>query len=574
MRTLIVALALALLPAVAGAQRDTSASRGLPRDVRRDAERLWNAPAALRDSGAVTIDSAQTIDGDVAVRNGPLTVAGHVTGRVLAINTDVNLTTSARIDGDLLVIGGTVTGRDVAYVGGEIRIYRERLGYDTEGDRIATHAGADQPDDNSWWRRWERRRSDSWSKIQIASAGAYNRVEGLPINLGPQVYRRTPWGSFRLDAYGVLRTGSSFSSSSNDVGHSVRGEFTLGRVHGLGFGGQLYDVVNGVEDWQLSDIEVGLASFLFHRDYRDYYQRHGGRLFASVFARPDVGLTLSYGDERWTTRQLHDPFTLFYDRTSWRPSPLFDEGVVHVADVALHVDTRNDLDRPWAGWYAVADYEHGTGNLTTLGASSYARAIAGPVSYGRAFVDLRRYNRISPDAQINLRVVMGGWVGGDALPLERRLSVEGAGAVPGFDFRAPGDQYSTGTCSGPNAPPGRPAECDRIALGQVEYRGSFHIGWDDDGQFDRSYGSSRRYRHRGLDADGAVVLFADAGRGWLVNTPGTPLSFGKSAVPPLSTFRSDIGAGLDFGEFGIFVAKALSVTGMPANVFVRLRHRF
>lgn len=571
MRTLLLVLSMAVLPAAAWAQ-DSTISRGLPRDVRRDAERLWNAPAAMRDTAAAEIEAGRTVDGDVAVRNGPLTVAGHVTGRVLAINTDVTLMPSARIDGDLLVVGGTVTGRDVAYVGGEIRIYRERLDYETDGGRIVAAKGDQGSDEFPWWRRWERRRSNSWSRIQIASAGAYNRVEGLPVNLGPQLFRRTSWGSFRMDAYGVLRTGSSFASSNNDVGHSVRGEFMVGRVAGLGFGGQLYDVVNGVEEWQLNDIEVGLASFLFHRDYRDYYQRHGGRLFASVFARPDVGITASYAHERWTVRELHDPFTLFRNESAWRPNPVLDEGLMHIADVALRVDTRNDVDRPWAGWYVVADYEHGTGTLNSLGTSSYTRGLAGPVSYGRGFLDLRRYNRVSPDAQINLRVVLGGWLGGDPLPLQRRVSADGAGAVPGFDFRSPQDAYSTGTCSGPGAPAGRPAECDRIALGQIEYRGNIHVGWTDDSDLDRA--SGRRRFHNGFSMGAAWVLFADAGRGWLVNTTGTPLSYGKSALPPFSTFRTDIGAGLDFGDVGVFVAKALSESGQPANVFVRLRHRF
>lgn len=571
MRTLLLVLSMAILPAAIGAQ-DSTTSRGLPRDVRRDAERLWNAPAALRDTAATEIEAGRTVDGDVAVRNGPLTIAGHVTGRVLAINTDVTLMPSARIDGDLLVVGGTVSGRDVAYVGGEIRIYRERLDYETDGGRIVADQGEQGSDEFPWWRRWERRRSNSWSRIQIASAGAYNRVEGLPVNLGPQVFRRTTWGSFRMDAYGVFRTGSSFASSNNDVGHSVRGEFMVGRVAGLGFGGQLYNVVNGVEEWQLNDIEVGLASFLFHRDYRDYYQRHGGRLFASVFARPDVGITASYSHERWVVRELHDPFTLFRNQSAWRPNPVLDEGLMHIADVALRVDTRNDVDRPWAGWYVVADYEHGTGTLNSLGTSSYTRGLAGPVSYGRGFLDLRRYNRVSPDAQINVRVVLGGWLGGDPLPLQRRLSADGAGAVPGFDFRSPQDAYSTGTCSGPGAPPGRPAECDRIALGQIEYRGNLHIGWTDDWDLDRT--SGRRRFHNGFSMGAAWVLFADAGRGWLVNTTGTPLSYGRSALPPFSTFRTDIGAGLDFGEVGVFVAKALSQSGQPANVFVRLRHRF
>src|SRR5205823_5033645 len=161
------------------------------------------------------------------------------------------------------VVGGDVEGRDVAQIGGEIRIYRDRLRYVQEGDQIvadqdalaAGGAGAGDP----WWRRWEHRRADrSWSRLQIASAGAYNRVEGLPINLGPQVNRTTSWGSARLDAYAIFRTGSSFSTHEDDIGHNVRGELRIGRLEGFALGGRLFNVVEGVEPWQLSDLEVGL----------------------------------------------------------------------------------------------------------------------------------------------------------------------------------------------------------------------------------------------------------------------------------------------------------------------------
>jgi len=44
--------------------------------------------------------------------------------------------------------------------------------------------------------------------------------------------------------------------------------------------------------------------------------------------------------------------------------------------------------------------------------------------------------------------------------------------------------------------------------------------------------------------------------------------------PPLSTFRSDIGLGLDFAGIGVYAAKSVSTPAEPINFFVRLRHRF
>jgi hypothetical protein len=112
---------------------------------------------------------------------------------------------------------------------------------------------------------------------------------------------------------------------------------------------------------------------------------------------------------------------------------------------------------------------------------------------------------------------------------------------------------------------GRPAQCERIALAQLEYRKDLRIS------LSNGQGGARRTRFR---ADGAWVFFADAGRGWLVNAPGNALDIGRQALPSLSTYRTDIGGGLDFTFIGVYVAKALSAPQEPMNVFLRLRHRF
>jgi hypothetical protein len=590
MRTCL-AVAAAMLPvcaAVARAQEgDTLLSRrGLPPDVAREAASLFNTTKGLRVVGPLEIEAGREVVGDVAVLNGPLTISGHVTGRVLAINSDVILRPSSRIDGDLLVVGGEVAGRDAALIGGEIRIYRDALRYHQEGDEIVAERDSLGIEGEPWWRRWEHRRSErSWSKLQIASAGAYNRVEGLPINLGPQINRRTSWGNTRLDAYAILRTGSSFSGSDGDIGHNVRAELQLGRFEGIALGGRLFNIVDAVEPWQLSDLEVGLASFLVHRDYRDYFQRHGASASASVFAWRDVRLTGSFSDERWLSRAENNPFTLFRSDADWRPNPMVDEGRMHVANATFSVDTRNDEENPWSGWYITADWERGAGMLRPValipipaGGTTVESGAPGPVIYSRGFLDLRRYNRVSPDAQLNLRMLLGGWLGGDPLPIERRLSVDGPGVMPGYGFRGPHVGADLGTCNVGQVYPGQPALCDRIVLVQAEYRGDLHFDinpdWEShDDVVHRAKDASLRARAHHFHRDGTWVVFADAGRGWLVGTGTDTLTYAKDRLPPFSTFRTDLGAGVDFGGVGFYLAKAMTANE-PVRLFVRLRHRF
>ena len=120
MRSLTLALCATLVAHVVGAQRSDSTydRAGLPRDIAQEATRLFNETAALRATDRVEIEENRVIDGDVAVLNGPVIIAGRVRGRVLAINSDVILRHTARIDGDLLVVGGEVEGRHAAFIGG------------------------------------------------------------------------------------------------------------------------------------------------------------------------------------------------------------------------------------------------------------------------------------------------------------------------------------------------------------------------------------------------------------------------------------------------------------------------
>ena len=559
------------LSSAAGAQvRDSQMDRsGLPRDVAREATRLFNETAALRATGRVDIEQERTVEGDVAVLTGPVYISGRVKGRVLAINSDVILRSTARIDGDLLVVGGEVEGRHAAYVGGEIRIYRQELQYVRDGDLIAPTRGSTPSDtDGGWWRRWERSPRRSGSKLYVATAGAYNRVEGLPIHLGPQIYVNGPSGTARLDAYAIVRTETSFGGDQDDIGHNVSTEFRLGRRGGLLVGGRLFNNVEPTETWQLSKAEAGLAAFLFRRDYRDYYERRGGQVHAGLFVRRGADVTVSYGDERWGSRQSEVPWTLLRQGASWRANPLFDEGRIHLINSTLRVDTRNDSDSPWSGWYVLADVEHGFGRMTQFAPRSdpVGQSSAADIQYARAFMDFRRYNRVSPDAQLNFRVVTGGWVNGDPLPLQKRFALDGPGGLPGYDFRTPSSQNLL-TCTTGAYVPGLPGQCDRMALAQVEYRGDLHFDfftdWEDD-NYMRSH------------SDGMWVFFADAGRGWLVGpgSAGDELTLSRGQFPALSTFRTDLGIGLDFDVLGVYVAKAMSEPREPANFFVRIRHRF
>jgi hypothetical protein len=365
----------------------------------------------------------------------------------------------------------------------------------------------------------------------------------------------------------VVRTETRFQSDNDDVGHNVNLELRLGRPGGLLLGGRAFSLVEPTETWKLTDLEVSMAAFLARRDYRDYYERRGGQVRAGLFIRKGIEVTGAFSDERWTSRIASTPWTLTRRTAGWRPNPIFDETQLHLLNGTVKVDTRNDARDPRSGWFMLADYEQGTGTVSAYAPRSNPVGLAAGtnIEYSRVFADLRRYNRISPNSQFNMRVVTGGWVNGDPMPLQRRFSLDGAGTMPGYDFHSPNALREL-TCTTDSFVPGIPGQCDRMALAQIEYRGDLHFGlftdWDND---DYSRSSS----------GGGWVFFADAGRGWLVGTPGDSLTFAKNKLPPLSTFKTDLGFGLDFSSVGIYVARAMNSPAKEAtNFFLRIRHRF
>ncbi|MEO7963910.1 MAG: BamA/TamA family outer membrane protein, partial [Gemmatimonadaceae bacterium] len=446
--------------------------------------------------------------------------------------------------------------------------------YTREGDRLTRRTGDDVT--TPWWRRRDRWRKGPWSELRLVSAKTYNRVEGLPVHIGSRSGQDFGWGRLLVEGYGIIRSADGFEWKSDNLGHSVSAALQLGKRQGVRLGGRLFNEVEPVESWQLDDSEIGMASFFLHRDFRDYFNRHGGALTANIFGGRDLDLALAYTDERWSTRAARDPWTVFRNTEPWRENPEMDEGTFHLLNATLRYDTRNDQMHPWSGWFMKADYEYGTGTIaryapTTPGVRE--STTRGLTSYDRVLFDVRRYNRVAPDAQLNFRIVAGGWLSGDDLPLQRRFSLGGPGSLSGFDFRsAPSGtdvlQCNTPAIVGSAAPAGTPAECERFAFGQVEFKNDLHF--DPFGLF----AEDRSWRRSGWGRGTQWVLFGDVGRGWPVGARDGSLTYGKWSIPRLGSFKADVGLGLVLDNVGVYLSKALVKESSPLNVTVRLRPRF
>lgn len=566
--TIVLACCLAVLASGARAQGTDTTGRAdtLTADDAAAAAYLYDQPAALRATAPLDIPAGHLVDGNVAVLEAPLTVAGHVTGRVTVINGDVTVAPGGRIDGDLTVTGGVVRAADSAAVGGRVRAFRERMSYRVVDDEIVAATSDTGGSLAAWFRRWKRRHRRSQSRLMLRG-GTYNRVEGLPVLAGVALRRNADFGPTSVEALGIWRSADHFEWKGENLGYRISGEMQFGFGRGIAIGAQAFDEVQPLEPWQLRDSEIGLATFFFHRDYRDYYNRHGARGYVSLRDGRTLSLTLGYGVERWQPRRARDPFTLFHNGAPWRPNPVMDAGRFRLADATLTYDTRNNEENPWTGWLITARVEHGWSPQVVEGPTApLARpAATGPVrvAYSTGMIDARRYNRVSPEAQLNARLVLGGWLGGDPLPLERRFSLGGAGTLPGYDFREPLEGTDVFTCSDAQVISGIPAQCERMLLAQLEYRHDIHLHL-----FERADAWTF---HHPLQ----WVVFTDAGRGWLLHeyaADGTVRR--RSDLPPLGTLKADVGVGFDADVIGLFVAKSVTDASNRPNFLIRLRHRF
>jgi hypothetical protein len=529
---------------------------------------VFNAPGTRRSFGTFTVAAGDTVPGPVAVVDGPVRILGTVSGDLVAINADVTLDREAVVQGDVVVLGGLLEEAPGSDVRGTLRRQSEHLDVRREGDRLVLRSRprvwVDRDDSR---RRAFYQRSHGHAFIVLGTGGTYNRVEGLPLRLGAGVEWSSGPIDGRLRGYGVFRTAGDFKGNRRDLGYQAEGELTMGRRPALTVGGRAFDLVVPTQEWPLTRAEVGWASLLWHRDYRDYYLQRGFTGFVRFEPMSGFALVGELSRVEETSIAERDPWTPFRNAEAWRPNPAVDAGDFTLLSGSLEHDTRERRDWGAGGWLARATWEHGRGeNMVERPLDPVIRAPipAAGYTFDRVSADLRRYQPIGRSGELGLRGFFAGVVGDGVLPIQRRYSLGGPDPMNGWGFR----EFA---CNAALADPGLPGLCDRALLFQAEYRGGFGLDWldhdDHDGQ-DRRRGNDHRdwdwdWHGDWFDFDGPhLVLFANAGTAWLASQPG--------GIPGLEW---DVGAGIALGSVGLYGARAIRA-GEPLRLTLRVERRF
>jgi hypothetical protein len=402
--------------------------------------------------------------------------------------------------------------------------------------------------------------------LVIGLGDTYNRVEGLPLRLGAGLEWQSGDLGGRVRGYGVFRTAGDFSGTREDLGYGSDGQLQLGTgIPRLTLGGRAYDLVVPTQDWPLTRHEAGWATFLWHRDYRDYFLQRGVAGFVTLEPFATVALTGEITRVNEASIAARDPWTPFRNAEAWRPNPVIDAGDFTLLRGTVEIDSRRSERSAGSGTLLRATWEHGTGENVVerpLPATIRAPIPATDYTFDRASVDVRQYQRIGGVGQFRLRGFWAGVIGDGPLPIQRRFSLGGPDPMNGYAFRAFG-------CNAGVSDAALPGLCDHVLLFQAEYRGSFGVDWM--GWDQRAY-RDRRTHDDWPDWDWnpgdwfwfegpSIVLFTNAGTGWLSTEDGPgPLHW-------------DVGAGLVFGSTGLYVAKAIR-EGEPLRVTLRIERRF
>jgi hypothetical protein len=541
---------------------------GLAPEIVRSVVAFYNDSTTLRFQGSLTVPAGSQLQGRVAVFRGTLRVFGRIDGAVTVINGDLIIAEGGTVVGPVTVAGGRLDVRRGGSHQGEAAsydplapVYRQPTGLLAVRDRrkplgeLAAASASFQT-------------GRVYTTLTLETGRTYNRVEGLPIVFGPTfTVLGTTNVDARLDLRGIFRPATDRSKLRDAVGFLASTEWTGGeRRPWIGFGGRGYRLIQTTDDQPLTKGESGWSAFLLQRDLRDHYEARGIEVYGFVqpVRRLRFGVSLRRDSER--SVRASDPISALRNSETWRPNPLIDDGHYRTIRVGLDYDSRDDPNRPANGWLIHTDVEHS--KSTDVSPVALPAAVRSPLptspspyQFGKLRFDLRRYARFNPTSRVNLRILGAGWLGGDPLPVQRRVALGGPDILPGFGFR---DLNCAPAGFDDNA---LTALCDRMLAAQLEVRTNLPVGLPF-----RIHNPDLATLQQLLGIEQAeLVLMGNVGKAWL--TGEGPGRVPNNRIPKFGEWEKDVGVGIDAGGIGLYLAKGISAD-RPLRFTVRLVRRF
>lgn len=365
----------------------------------------------LTYQGNTVIQKGDTLNTNVIVKSGDLTIYG-------------------RINGDVLVIGGDLYVRDGAYVGGNIKVINGEVNKDDDAivmgyiDESSSRKEKAYREEEKNFRRSSTRLHANWANETTNLDNfifRYNRVEGLFLGAGSE--KRYYWDDQRsYSLYGSVGYGFKSHNWRGNLGLSRQFAFDDGQLIEIEAEG--HSLTDTKDDWLIGVHENTAAAILIHEDYRDYFRRDG------------YGINLGYATQRdYFTGQvkvgyLSDEYRSMENQTEWsffggdkrfRPNPAIDEGNMRSIVSSAGLSTVTSTMYGPEGWSMLATAEVAEKNL------------GGEFTFNRYVADVRRYQPLGRYDNLNIRVRVGTAEG--VLPLQKTFEIGGLGTLQGYPFK-------------------------------------------------------------------------------------------------------------------------------------------
>jgi hypothetical protein len=540
---------------VGGPPNDTTARACLSDSIVTAALAAFNNPTAVHVFGDVQILAGIVNTGGYSVYQGKFKLDGTVAGNVVVLNGDARVTRTGVVAGTITVIGGRLFLDPGATVGRQ---------FNCEGLPALTKLS-----DGTVARLAPRRSVGSitsalaWTVGDYrftphVGIGQYNRVEALPAELGVNV--RRPLGSTdtaEAKVFGIVRTGRDPNGSRPSVGWHASGMYTHTGLIPITLAVEGGSTIAATSDRPYSALESAVSAFLLRRDYADWFLRRGASVTATVHPWREVTLTGAFDVSRQTTVLATNAFSMFRNTEAWRPNPLIDDGTYRTVRGRVVWDARDPVAHPVLSWFVRAELRRMSSNdLTPVSLPTTIRDALPASGYGETEgeLDVRASLRIDPEQWLKFRLLGGGYLSGDPLTIQRRRAIGSANPLLGYDFRSI-------NCDRRRKPdPAAPALCDRSAAIQAEYHRTLAV---DLGTRIGGYNIGIRKPD--------LIFFADAGSAWLAGDSAGRVPTNR--IQSLGEWRSDVGAGITSGPFGLYIAKALT-DAIPVRWTLLFNHRF
>jgi hypothetical protein len=365
-------------------------------------------------SGDKIIQETDTINGNVVVKGGSLTVYGIINGDVLVVGGDLRLKHTGKINGNPRVVNGSILKEEGALLNGyEDVVPSEKPRY-RETQKTFSRSG--RTFDVLW--RSEQTNLDNF-------IFRYNRVESLFLGLGTE--KKFYWDGEKVwNPYGSIGWGFKSHTWRGNLGLTHQFAFSSDKMNSIiEVGAEGYSLTDTKDQWIISQNENTAAALLIHEDFRNYFEREGYTIYSAWYSKCDYmksELKIAYLMDSYDSLNNKVDWALFGGHKTFRLNPPIQVGKMRSLLLSGGISTITKTTRASEGWSAFGSVEFAK------------KSWSSEFEFDQYILDVRRFQPLGKYENFNVRIRIGTSCG--KLPLQKAYELGGLGTMNAFPFKS------------------------------------------------------------------------------------------------------------------------------------------